>query len=227
MKPQQLDSKIFRNIKIVSIAALLSGAAIFFCSCENDLEKVKAFGSQENFPILEANNFETTFTDSATVRYHLKTPKLLRFENEGKEFIEFPEGMEIVQFNADKKIVSSLIADYARQYVKDQKWEAKNNVIATNEKGDTLKTDHLIWEEKDKKVYTEEAVEIIQPDAVWTGLGLTADESLANWKIKRLTGVVYVTVDDKKSSNNRNNNNQTSTEKPKEKQFDKPLQFEK
>lgn len=227
MKQRKLDSRIFRNIKFNGIAVLLLGAAILFFGCENDIEKVKAFGSQDTFPILEAYNFETMFTDSGTVRYHLKTPKLLRFENEGKEFVEFPEGMELVQFNADKKIISSMVADYARQYVKEQMWEAKNNVVATNEKGDTLKTEHLIWEEKTKQVHTEEAVKIIQPDAIWTGLGLTADESLANWKIKRLTGILNVTIDKEKSSNTRNDNNQSNNIKEKDKTFDGTLQFEK
>ena len=225
MKPQKLDSRIFQNIKFYCIAALLFGAAIFFYSCENDIEKVKAFGSQGTFPIVEASTFETMFTDSGTVRYHLKAPRLLQFENEGNEYLEFPEGMELVQFNANKEVISSLVADYAKQFVKEQKWEAKNNVVATNSKGDTLKTDHLIWEEKTQKVYTEEAVEIIQPDAIWTGLGLTADESLANWKIKRLTGVVYITMEDNKPVNK--NNNQKDADNQKQKPFDGPLQFEK
>jgi LPS export ABC transporter protein LptC len=225
MKPQRLDSRITRKKYSSRIAALLFGAAIFVCGCENDIEKVKAFGSQGTFPILEAKTFETMFTDSGTVRYHLKAPKLLQFENEGNEFLEFPEGMELVQFNANKKVISSMVADYAKQFVKEQKWEAKNNVVATNSKGDTLKTDHLIWEEKTQKVYTEEAVEIIQPDAIWTGLGLTADESLANWKIKRLTGVVYITMEDNKPATK--NNNQEETDKKNKKPFDGPLQFEK
>jgi len=225
MKPQKSDSRIFRNKKFNSIAALLFGAAIFFYSCENDIEKVKAFGTQGTFPILEANTFETMYTDSGTVRYHLKAPKLLQFENEGNEYLEFPEGMELVQFNASKEVVSSLIADYAKQFVKEQKWEAKNNVVATNSKGDTLKTDHLIWEEKTQKVYTDEAVEIIQPDAIWTGMGLTADESLANWKIKRLTGVVNVSMEDNKPVNK--SKSQEGTNKTENKQFNGPLQFEK
>ena len=161
MKVQQSGSDIYRNIKRYCVAALVTGAAMLFYGCENNIEQIKAFYSLEDLPILEATNFETLVTDSGVVRYSLKAPKLLQFENEGQDYVEFPEGMELVQFDADKKIISSLVADYARQYIKEQKWEAKNNVVATNEKGDTLKTDHLIWEEKDKKVYTEEAVEII------------------------------------------------------------------
>ena len=196
MKQRKLDSRIFRNIKFNGIAVLLLGAAILFFGCENDIEKVKAFGSQDTFPILEAYNFETIYTDSGTVRYHLKTPKLLRFENEGKEFVEFPEGMELVQFNADKKIISSMVADYARQYVKEQMWEAKNNVVATNEKGDTLKTEQLTWDEGKKKIYSRQFVEIISPERIMYGDGLEADQDLTTWEITNLNGIIYVDVED-------------------------------
>ena len=232
MKQQKLDFSISQLIKNSSIAALLFGAAILFYACENDIEKIKAFSSTENLPILEAYNFETLYSDSGQVRYSLKTAKLLRFENEGAAFHEFPEGMQIVQFDAKGKVISSLTADYAKQFLKEQKWEAKNNVVATNEKGDTLKTEHLIWEEKTKKIYTEEFVEIIRLDGIYTGIGLTADESLQKWRIKKLKGITYIEVDENKM--NKQGNKKLKQEKviidikeKKNKPFDRPLNLKK
>ena len=173
MKQLLLGSKTYRHIKNIGIAALVLGAAILFYACENDLEKIKAFSSTDNLPVIEAINFQTIFTDSGQIRYILKTPKLLRFENEGKAFLEFPEGMEITQYNATGKTVSSLTADYAKQFIKEQKWEAKNNVVATNEQGDTLLTEHLIWEEKNEKIYTDEFVKFIRANQIITGIGST------------------------------------------------------
>lgn len=194
MKLQQLNSTFKRNIQLSCIAALVTGAAILFSGCENNIEEIKAFASTENLPILEARNFETIFTDSGQVRYSLKTPKLLRFEDEGRDYIEFPEGMQLVKFDANKKIVSSITADYAKQFVADDKWEAKNNVVATNAQGDTLKTEHLIWEEKKELIYTEEFVKIIRSDQIITGIGFTSDQKLQNWKIKNPKGTIYITV---------------------------------
>jgi len=226
MKPQKLDSKIYRFIKNSSIAALLFGAALFFYACENDIEKIKAFSSPENLPIIEAKNFETLFTDSGTIRYSLKTTKLLRFENEGNEFIEFPEGMQLIQFDANKNVISSLRADYAKQFVKEQMWEAKNNVVATNKQGDTLKTEHLIWEEKEEKIYTEEFVKIIRPDQIITGVGFTSDQYIQNWKIKNLKGTIFITVDDE--GEKKSDSLDIESEVRKEKQpFQRPLKFEK
>ena len=77
--------------------------------------------------------------------------------------LNFPKEFELIKYDSDKKIISSITADYAKQFVKEQKWEAKNNVVATNAQGDTLKTEYLIWEEKEEKIYTEEFVRIISP----------------------------------------------------------------
>lgn len=227
MKIQQLDSNIFRYFKNNSIAALLLGAAIFFYSCENDIEKIKAFSSSENLPILEAHNFETLYTDSGQVRFSLKTPKLLRFENEGIEYLEFPEGMKLVKYDANKNIVSSLTADYAKQFIKDQKWEAKNNVVATNEKGDTLKTEYLIWEEKTEKIYTDEFVRIIRPDQIITGIGFTSDQALENWRIKNPKGTIFVNVDNKRKESSSSASADTSINEYSKKPLDRPLQFNK
>lgn len=202
MKIQQLGFNINLYIRIFSIAALFSGAALLFYGCDNNIEEIKAFYSAENLPIIEARNFETLFTDSGQIRFSLKAPKLLRFEDEGRNYIEFPEGMELVKFDANRNIISSITADYAKQFVAEDKWEAKNNVVATNAQGDTLKTEHLIWEEKKEIIYTEEFVKIIRTDQIITGIGFTSDQKLQNWKIKNPKGAIYVSVDKENQQNN-------------------------
>jgi len=196
MKTQKSGSKIRTILKIFRIAVLVTGAAILFFGCEkNNIEKIKAFSSPENLPIQEATNFQTLFTDSGEVRFSLKTPKLLRFENDGNPFVEFPEGIELVKYDADQNIISSITANYAKQYPKEDKWEAKNNVIATNLNGDTLKTEHLIWEEESEKIYTEEFVKIIRTDQIITGIGFESDQTLENWRIKNPKGTIYVELE--------------------------------
>ena len=214
MKPLRLDSKIFRNIRILSVAALASGAAMFFYGCENNIEQIKSLYSLESLRILEGTNFETIYTDSGQVRYSLKAPKLLRFEEEGRDYLEFPKGIEMVKYDEHQNIISSLTADYARQYVAEDKWEAKNDVVATNAQGDTLKTELLIWEEKKEIIYTEEKVTIVKGDQIIKGIGFTSDQKLQNWKIKHPTGTIYVGV--KENTQDTNQGLEKSEENQKE-----------
>ncbi|MBN1984705.1 MAG: LPS export ABC transporter periplasmic protein LptC [Prolixibacteraceae bacterium] len=186
----------------MGIAALVTGAAILFFACENNLEKIKAFSSPENLPIAEAKNFESLLTDSGEVRFFIKAPTLLQFDNEGQSYFEFPDGIELIKYDENKEIISSITANYAKQFEKEKKWEAKNNVVATNAQGDTLKTEHLIFEEEKGKIYTEEFVRIIRPDQIITGIGFQSDQSLQNWRIKDPKGTIYVSTENTGQSGN-------------------------
>lgn len=194
MKIQEFGSKTKKIVQFIRIAALFTGAVFLFSACENNIEQIKAFSSPENLPTIEASNYQTMFTDSGEVRFSLKAPKLLRFEGDGKPYLEFPEGIELVKFDEHQKIISSITADYAKQFEKEEKWEAKNNVVATNAQGDTLKTEHLIWEEKEEKIYTEEFVRIIRENQIISGIGFQSDQSLQNWRIKNPKGTIYIDV---------------------------------
>uniref|UniRef100_UPI003216293F LPS export ABC transporter periplasmic protein LptC n=1 Tax=uncultured Draconibacterium sp. TaxID=1573823 RepID=UPI003216293F len=200
MKIQQLDSRIFQYIKKINIAVLVMGTAILFYACnDNNIDKIQAFTTQDNLPIQEAVNFETIYTDSGQVRFSLKTPKLLRFLNDGVEYTEFPLGVQIIKYDANQNIISSIKADYAKEFTKESKWEAKNNVVVTNAQGDSLKTEHLIWEEKTEKIYTDEFVRIIQDNQSITGIGLVSDQDMLNWKITKPQGTILIDVDKSKT----------------------------
>ncbi len=228
MKTQKSDSNIILAIKNIRIAVLILGTAILLSACSNNnIEKVQAFTSSDNLPIQEAVDFETMQTDSGQMRYTLKAPKLLRFENDGETYSEFPEGVEIVEYDEKHNVTSSIRADYAKQFTKEDRWEAKNNVVITNVQGDSLKTDHLTWDEKTGKIFTEEYVEIIRNDQIITGIGLTSDQNMKNWEIKKPKGVFYVAVD-----NNKTKKPSTQPEKepekkeiPKLQDTDKAIQF--
>lgn len=209
MNRQKLGSKIIQQINSIGIAALVTGAAILFFACENNIEKIKAFSSPENLPIAEAKNFESLLTDSGEVRFFIKAPTLLQFDNEGQSYFEFPDGIELIKYDENKEIISSITANYAKQFEKEKKWEAKNNVVATNAQGDTLKTEHLIFEEEKGKIYTEEFVRIIRPDQIITGIGFQSDQSLQNWRIKDPKGTIYVSTE-----NTGQSGNEAATEEP-------------
>jgi LPS export ABC transporter protein LptC len=207
MKQQESDFNKKKYLARFIIVACTIWAAIILYSCENNIEKIKAFNSSENLPVVEATDFETLYTDSGIVRFYLKAPKLLRFETEGEPYVEFPQGIELVKYDNQHNIISGITAEYAKQFVEEKKWEAKNNVVATNNKGDTLKTEHLIWEEETEKIYTEEYVRIIKTDQIITGIGFESDQSLENWRIKDPKGTIYVDVKNPKDNDNNERQN--------------------
>jgi len=196
MKPQESGIKTFKQIRYnLAVAILLIGIAIVFLGCEPEIEKIKAFSSSENLPLVSATDFETTFIDSFKVQFCLKAPTLRKFDTGGQPFFEFPDGILLIKYDQNENVISRITADYAIQYEKQEKWEAKNNVVAVNAQGDTLKTELLIWDEKAGKIFSDKFVRIVRTDQIITGVGFEADQSLQNWKIKNPKGTIYVELE--------------------------------
>jgi len=106
--------------------------------------------------------------------------------------VEFPRGILLVKYNDRMEMISSISARYARQFEKEKRWEAKNDVVAINSLGDTMKTEHLVWDEQEKRIYNNEYVQVIRPDQIIFGEGFESDASLQNWRIRNPRGTIYV-----------------------------------
>ncbi len=195
---QQLHVKQTRPIKSTyirkSIAILTMGTAMLFCSCANKIEKIKEFSSGENFHPMESEGFEMLYSDSAIVRFKLQAPKLISYDEEKDPFTEFPEGIDLEQYDENMNIVTKITANYAQYFENDEKWIAKNNVIVVNPQGDSLKTEELVWEEGNEKLYSEQFVEIVRKDQIITGIGFESDQDMNNWEIKNVKGQIYLEV---------------------------------
>jgi LPS export ABC transporter protein LptC len=199
MKQQKHGRKnnFIRKIKThLSIVILCMGIAVLFFSCTNDLKTIEAYSADEKRPAVTAEGFEMIHSDSTVIRYKMKTPELIRFEDDNDPFMEFPQGILIEQFDSKMQITSSISSNYARYYEKERKWIAKNNVVAVNAQNDTLKTEELIREEGKGKIYSEQFVKIIRKDQILTGIGFESDEQMTNWKIKKPKGTLYVEVEE-------------------------------
>lgn len=183
-----------QKIKIASLIIAISGLLI---SCANDIEKVKIYSVTDIVPSLTAEGYEMLYSDSTVIRFKLQTPALLRHDNEKEPYTEFPLGVNIIKYDANMNVISSINALYAKNFDSDDRWEVKNNVVAVNLKGDTLKTEYLVWDQKKGKIFSDQFVKIIQKDQIYTGVGFESDQDFSSYKIKNLKGQMYVDVDDK------------------------------
>ena len=164
-------------------------------SCENEISKIKTVTSTEDLPAITAEGFEMLVSDSSVIRSKMQTPLLIKHDNEKDPYIEFPKGVKIVEYDAKMNVISSITAQYAKNFTGEDRWEAKNNVIAVNLKGDTLKTEYLVWDTKNKKIYSDQFVKIIQKDQVYTGIGFESNQDFTSYHIKNLKGNMYVNVE--------------------------------
>ena len=164
-------------------------------SCENEISKIKTVTSTEDLPAITAEGFEMLVSDSSVIRSKMQTPLLIKHDNEKDPYIEFPKGVKIVEYDAKMNVISSITAQYAKNFTGEDRWEAKNNVIAVNLKGDTLKTEYLVWDTKNQKIYSDQFVKIIKKDQVYTGIGFESNQDFSSYHIKNLKGNMYVNVE--------------------------------
>lgn len=169
-----------RNFQIlprVTNCLLLAAFLFLIASCGDKIPEVSTFSKEEILPSIEAEGFDMLISDSTVIRYKLQAPKLIRHDDIKEPFTEFPKGVRIEKYDAKMKVISIITALYAKNFANDDRWEAKNNVVAVNLNGDTLKTEYLVWDTKKEKIYSDQFVRIIRANnnLNLTGTGITAN----------------------------------------------------
>jgi LPS export ABC transporter protein LptC len=172
--------------KLISLFVIIS-----MYSCENDLDKVKLYSKGQVIPTETARSIKIIYSDSAKVQVEITAPLLDHYSTENP-YIEMPNGLKATFYNERMEVKSKLVADYGVRYEKDQKMEAKKNVIVTNEKGDKLNTEHLIWDEKKQKLLSNEDVKITTKDEIIFGKGFEANEDFTKYKIFNIKGTISI-----------------------------------
>jgi LPS export ABC transporter protein LptC len=161
-------------------------------SCTNDMEKIKSVSKELKTPEQYLNNTEMIRSDSGVIQMKLMTPRLERYKT--PESIEkFPKGIQIEFYDLNLKPKAFLRADWAINYEDRNQMEAKQNVVIVDyRKGDTIYTEHIIWDQSRKVIYSNEFVKRINKDGVLYGKGFEADETFENLVLFQPRSTMYI-----------------------------------
>jgi LPS export ABC transporter protein LptC len=174
--------------------------ALFICmlslnACENSLDDIKKIASkEENKPISRSTGVEIIYSDSAKVKAKLTTPLMIELDDKSKPYQEMPKGVKIIFYDDDLKEKGTIVADYAIRREKENIIEFRKNVVATNAQGEVFKSDELIDDQTNKKLFSTKPVQITMNNGnVMNGINFDSNESLYPWHINQSTGVFHVT----------------------------------
>lgn len=200
MSIEAITYRAFKRIWIdwankLNIVLLIVLPSLLFVSCENETAKINKIASTEEVPSGTAEGFEMLVSDSTIIRFKMQTPELIKHDNEKDPYTEFPKGVKIIKYDANMNIVSSITCLYAKHFDTDDRWEAKNNVVAVNLKGDTLKTEYLVWDNRKAKIYSDQFVKIIKKDEIMYGTSFESNLDFSDYQTKNLKGTMYINVD--------------------------------
>jgi LPS export ABC transporter protein LptC len=183
---------INKKTNFLSIFFSIFGILILF-GCSNDLETVNALPINEILPIISIKDVSTTRTDSGNISIKAYAIEFNFFKNQDSSYSEFPKGIKVQSFSKYPKIESSITANYAIHKEKSNIWEARNNVVVTNYKGDTLITELLYWNQAKGIIFTHKLCRIRTEDGIIIGKnGFESDENFSIWKLKNANGTVNI-----------------------------------
>ena len=162
-----------------------------FCSCENNQEEVKRITQVNTEPLETIKGLETFYSDSGRVKVRVMAPELLK-KTHPEPVTELPKGVNIDFYDQDMKVEARLTSCYAIHHENERKWEAKNDVVVVNQKGEQLNTELLVWDERAEKLISNEQVKITTREEIIYGRGFEANQDFSRYKIFNVSGRITV-----------------------------------
>jgi hypothetical protein len=184
-----------KQVSALFLPALLFGM-LLLTACENDLKKIKEISANfVNLPIDTTRGVDVIYSDSAFVKGRMTTPIMIHYSyTKVTPYYIMPKGVKVVFY--DKNILEdgNIVADSAVYREVDKLIEFYKNVVYTTSKGDTFKSDELIWDQVKKTMYSNKPVQIILKSGdVINGRNFKSDEKLQYPIMDSGTGVFDVT----------------------------------
>jgi len=158
-----------------------------FVSCQNDLSKVKEIELKQKEDVEITKGAEIIYSDSAHVKAKLTAPILYNHKT-SNPYYEMPKGIVVVFYDKQLKQTSKVTSDYAIRKENQNIVELKKNVVATNAEGKTFKSEELIWDENQKRFYSNKLVTIDTNGNLITGPGFWSNEDFSYYEIRQGSG---------------------------------------
>ena len=158
------------------------------CS-EDKMSTIQSFDYDQDEIAERIVDVAITYSDSGRIQAQLQAPLMLRYTSEYDQ-IEMPEGLHAVFFDRQGQRESELWADYGVRKLKSRITVASGNVKVINQKGDTLLSEHLVWDEQDDRVFTDQYVEIRTPKEIIMADGFESDMSFSSYEFYNIRGII-------------------------------------
>jgi LPS export ABC transporter protein LptC len=190
--------KYTKRITLLKAATLV---AAFLVSCQPDksVADLEEHNRQmDSLQIERATDVAIVYTDSAELRAKIMAPVLNRNPEKKNPYVEMPNGIKAEFYGPDETLQSTLTANYAINYEKKDVVEIRDSVRVLNKNDEEIKSNELIWNKKDRKVYSDKPVRVrIRDEKIIKAQGFESDESFLRYSFKKVTGIVYLKEDPK------------------------------
>ncbi|MFV0224008.1 LPS export ABC transporter periplasmic protein LptC [Empedobacter falsenii] len=178
-------------IKPSLVVGLISIFVLLF-SCKKELPPLNK--KKVEFPTRTLINANIINKDSGRISMHVRSPLIEEFTTVDSPYTIFRKGVDLDFYQKGSVKPGYFQADWAKLSDATGIYEGRGNVIIVNEKGDSLKSEQLFWNKKNKTVYTSKEVYLIssEGDSLTAKNGLQATDDLETYILFNNQGFKYV-----------------------------------
>lgn len=160
---------------------------LFACGEEKLKPAINSNLESGELPVQESWNAEIQFAEGDRIKAILYAEHLYVFENRKTTNLE---GVKINFYDENGKITSTLTSKRGKVDDISKNMFAIDSVVAVSDSGIVLRTDELVWKNREKKIMTDKFVTIDDGEDHMEGYGFESDENLSNYTVFKVT---YIT----------------------------------
>ncbi len=161
-----------------------------FCSSKRVKPSIDGNLSVEELPSQESWNSVITFSDSGKISAILYAGHLRKYDDKRETFLD--QNIKVDFYDQNEVQTTTLTSIKGRVDETTNNLYAIDSVVVSNDSV-TIKTDEMMWRNKDRKIVSDKFVTVISPQEKIQGYGFESDQNLNNYVIYNIT---YVTRPD-------------------------------
>lgn len=148
-----------------------------------------AITNRDSVPVMTTRDVSSYVSDSGVVRYKIITDEWKVFDRLDPSRWSFEQGIYLERFDDSLNIEAIIQADTAYYYDKEELWELRGDVHIENIQDEQFDTQLLFWNQKTKRVYSDQYIHIRQQKRIITGVGFTSNQEFTDYTIKQTQGI--------------------------------------
>jgi LPS export ABC transporter protein LptC len=174
------------------ISIILFIVSIFFaCTKEKIRPAIDNSIIQDNLPDQESWNSKIFFTDSGKTKAILDAGHLRVFAKTNETLLD--SNIKVEFFNMNEIHTTTLTSKRGRVDENLNNLYAFDSVVVVNDSGVVIRSEEMMWRNKDRKIVSDKYVSIVSPKEKIEGFGFQSDQGLHNYVIYDIT---YITEPD-------------------------------
>ena len=172
----------------LSIAAVVSTAAIMFSCSSDDDANHPDIEERDSLPVLMSVGVSSAVSDSGIISYKIISEDWYYYDKKEIPYHAFEKGLFLEKFDKSFHVVAFISCDTAYHYETKRLWEMRGRVLVKNLKGETFKTSLLYWNMGTHRIYSERYMEIDGEEQQLSGYNFSSNEMMTEYSIHSSAG---------------------------------------